>query len=228
MISSPQNGITDFIITLKPPRNPASSSSTSMDPDPAPVSSIPSPIGKIGIYRPLPSNEIGFLLSRQHWGKGLAKEALTYILRYLFSLPSLSSSLNNSTSTSATTTDIPNDTSTLTNTSNDPSQPSPPSPTVQSPQIDTTIYTTLLPITTTKDNHSSSSAPSPHRYPSITADVDPRNKASRGLLNRMSFRDVAIVERTDCIGGVWVDSVFLRCDREDWLERSGREGELRE
>jgi [ribosomal protein S5]-alanine N-acetyltransferase len=60
MAVSPQNGTTDFIIIDR------SSSRT---------------IGKIGVWQ---SSEIGFLLARKYWGKGLAKEALLAILRYLF------------------------------------------------------------------------------------------------------------------------------------------------
>ena len=38
-------------------------------------------IGKIGVWQ---EAEIGFLLSRQYWGKGLAREALSINLGYLF------------------------------------------------------------------------------------------------------------------------------------------------
>jgi [ribosomal protein S5]-alanine N-acetyltransferase len=60
MSKSPQNGVTDFIICLKPDLTP---------------------IGKIGVWQ---DQEIGFLVSRKHWRKGLAKEALDAILPYLF------------------------------------------------------------------------------------------------------------------------------------------------
>ncbi|KIW21641.1 hypothetical protein PV08_02221 [Exophiala spinifera] len=59
MISSPQNGVTDFVIAL-----PTSHA-----------------IGKIGVWQ---DSEIGFLLSRQSWGKGFAREAMLGILEYLF------------------------------------------------------------------------------------------------------------------------------------------------
>jgi len=59
MTTSAQNGTTDFVIAL-----PSGSA-----------------IGKIGIWQ---DQEIGFLLSQEYWGKGLAREALCAILEYLF------------------------------------------------------------------------------------------------------------------------------------------------
>ncbi|KIW95548.1 uncharacterized protein Z519_04133 [Cladophialophora bantiana CBS 173.52] len=66
MVSAPQNGVTDFIITLL-------NSSTS--------SHHPITVGKIGVWR---DNEIGFFLVRQYWGKGIAEEALNALIPYLF------------------------------------------------------------------------------------------------------------------------------------------------
>ncbi|KAJ9609557.1 hypothetical protein H2200_005884 [Cladophialophora chaetospira] len=63
MIDSPQNGTTDFIVTL--PNLPNNSIT----------------IGKIGVWQ---DSEIGFILSRTYWGQGLAQEALSAILHYLF------------------------------------------------------------------------------------------------------------------------------------------------
>ncbi len=60
MINSPNNGLTDFVISLKPNDKP---------------------IGKIGVWS---GDEIGFLLDRSHWHRGLAKEALGAIIPYLF------------------------------------------------------------------------------------------------------------------------------------------------
>lgn len=60
MTGSRQNGRTDFIIELK-------------DGNKA--------IGKIGVWQ---DQEIGFLLGREHWGKGLAFEALQPMLLHLF------------------------------------------------------------------------------------------------------------------------------------------------
>ncbi|KXS93648.1 hypothetical protein AC578_4205 [Pseudocercospora eumusae] len=63
MLSSAQNGTTDFIIELKE------------------TSQV---LGKIGIFSARPSNEMGFLLARRYWGQGFGKEALTAVLDYLF------------------------------------------------------------------------------------------------------------------------------------------------
>ncbi|KIW34781.1 uncharacterized protein PV07_01537 [Cladophialophora immunda] len=63
MIDSPTNGTTNFIIALRPDRN--------------------HPIGIVGINAP-ESHEIGFILSRQHWGTGIAQEAVSCVLGYLF------------------------------------------------------------------------------------------------------------------------------------------------
>jgi [ribosomal protein S5]-alanine N-acetyltransferase len=60
MINAPNNGLTDFVICLKPEDKP---------------------IGKIGVWS---GDEIGFLLDHSQWRKGLAKEALCGIISYLF------------------------------------------------------------------------------------------------------------------------------------------------
>jgi len=60
MTASPENGVTDFIICLQPNMVP---------------------IGKMGVWQ---GHEIGFLLARECWGKGLAKEALNALLPYYF------------------------------------------------------------------------------------------------------------------------------------------------
>ncbi|KAK3703052.1 hypothetical protein LTR37_014663 [Vermiconidia calcicola] len=67
MTQGQHNGITDFIICLE---------------------SKDEPIGKIGVWS---GDEIGFLLNRSHWHKGLAKEALCGILPYLFGTGSFES-----------------------------------------------------------------------------------------------------------------------------------------
>ncbi len=121
MTKAEQNGLTDFIITLEPESTP---------------------IGKIGVWQ---GDEIGFLLARQHWGKGLAKEALSSILPYLF-----------------------------------------------------------------KEEN----------FEALTADIDPRNAASRRILEKMGFVEYEYKERTAEIGGEWVDSVYLRLTKERW-EGSG-------
>ena len=60
MIASPVNGVTDFIICLKPSLVP---------------------VGKIGVWQ---GHEIGFNLGRAHWRRGYASEALRAMLPYLF------------------------------------------------------------------------------------------------------------------------------------------------
>ena len=65
MIESPCNGILDFLLVLR-------SSETV--------------IGKAGIWCSDPTNpEIGFMLAREYWGKGLMAEALGAWLQYLWS-----------------------------------------------------------------------------------------------------------------------------------------------
>ena len=60
MIEGTQNGTTDFVICSRPDLKP---------------------IGKIGVWQ---GEEIGFLLERSQWHKGLAKEAMVAILPHLF------------------------------------------------------------------------------------------------------------------------------------------------
>lgn len=121
MMETPQNGISDFIICLNTPDQ--------------------RPIGKIGVWQ---GNEIGFILARQHWRKGLASEALTVIISYLFN------------------------------------------------QLDLDM---------------------------LTADIDPRNAASIGLLKKHGFRWDRYEEHTLEVGGEWVDSLYLKLERQHWLHR---------
>lgn len=60
MIASPGNGKTDFIIELRETRTV---------------------IGKIGVWQ---GNEIGFMIIREHWRKGLVSEAMKALLPYYF------------------------------------------------------------------------------------------------------------------------------------------------
>lgn len=60
MIAAPQNGTTDFVVTLK-------------ETDQA--------IGKIGIWQ---QNEIGYLLKATYWRRGLCLEAFNALLPYFF------------------------------------------------------------------------------------------------------------------------------------------------
>lgn len=65
MISSSNNGISDFVIVLQ-----------SLDP--------PSVIGKVGVWAP-ERDEIGFMLSRAYWGMGYMAEAFSALLHHLWS-----------------------------------------------------------------------------------------------------------------------------------------------
>lgn len=47
----------------------------------------------------------------------------------------------------------------------------------------------------------------------LTAEVDPRNAASLGLLRRLGFRETGRASRTIQVGGVWCDSVYLELPR---------------
>jgi [ribosomal protein S5]-alanine N-acetyltransferase len=47
----------------------------------------------------------------------------------------------------------------------------------------------------------------------LTADVDPRNDRSLALLARVGFRETGRASNTWNVGGVWMDSVYLRIDR---------------
>ena len=55
-----------------------------------------------------------------------------------------------------------------------------------------------------------------HRLPQVTADVDPRNDASLGLLESFGFRRTGYRERSWLIGEEWCDSVDLALDAKDW------------
>lgn len=125
------------------------------------------------------------MISRSHWGKGLAREAATCMLDYLFSLPAPplpAISASNTTNNGATVNETPNETHS---------------------------YTTLTP----------TEQQAPWCYASISADVDPRNEGCKVLLGRMGFVEVGVVEKTDCIGGEWVDSVCFKLEREGWMSR---------
>ena len=53
----------------------------------------------------------------------------------------------------------------------------------------------------------------------ITADVDPRNAASLGLLAKLGFVETGRAENTFLIGGVWYHSIYLAVSRTRWLSR---------
>lgn len=50
------------------------------------------------------------------------------------------------------------------------------------------------------------------RVPYMTADVDPQNEASCGLLISLGFYETHRAKDTFYINGVWSDSVYFRCD----------------
>jgi RimJ/RimL family protein N-acetyltransferase len=52
-----------------------------------------------------------------------------------------------------------------------------------------------------------------HPIDAITADVDPRNAASLGLLAKLGFVETGRTERTFLVGGEWCDSVYLSVPR---------------
>ena len=52
-----------------------------------------------------------------------------------------------------------------------------------------------------------------HDIPEMTADADPHNEASLGLLRKLGFVETGRAERTFLIGGEWFDSVYLALRR---------------
>lgn len=58
-----------------------------------------------------------------------------------------------------------------------------------------------------------------HRLPQVTADVDPRNDASLGLLESFGFRRTGYREKSWLIGEEWCDSVDLALTAEHWRAR---------
>ena len=56
-------------------------------------------------------------------------------------------------------------------------------------------------------------------YPSISADTDPRNMASNGLLQKIGFVKSGYAEKSMKIGETWVDSQYWRLDREKWVDK---------
>ena len=65
MVSSANNGISDFAIVLR-------------------LSDSPVVIGKVGIWA-VETGEVGFMLNRAYWGKGYMVEAFSALLEYLWS-----------------------------------------------------------------------------------------------------------------------------------------------
>ncbi|KAK4620624.1 hypothetical protein CLAFUW4_11560 [Fulvia fulva] len=81
--------------------------------------------------------------------------------------------------------------------------------------VDTALNTTGL------DPHvnlSDEELRSPWMYPAITADTEPRNAASIGLLKKLGFVETGRVERSFRLGDEWQDTLYLRLTREKWLD----------
>jgi [ribosomal protein S5]-alanine N-acetyltransferase len=55
-----------------------------------------------------------------------------------------------------------------------------------------------------------------HALDRVTADVDPRNRRSLALLERLGFRRIGTRERSWLMGEQWCDSVDLVLDVSDW------------
>jgi RimJ/RimL family protein N-acetyltransferase len=51
----------------------------------------------------------------------------------------------------------------------------------------------------------------------LTADVDPRNAGSIGLLTKLGFQKTGEARHTYCIAGEWVDSLYFSLDRASGL-----------
>ncbi|KAL8376922.1 hypothetical protein RB595_007852 [Gaeumannomyces hyphopodioides] len=97
MTAAPCNGVTDFIVCLRMSRRRPSQDGDADDPQQngTGVESKDGeqqgqgdekeedllPIGKAGVWR---DTEIGFMLARPYWGRGLAAEALKLVLDHLF------------------------------------------------------------------------------------------------------------------------------------------------
>ncbi len=50
-------------------------------------------------------------------------------------------------------------------------------------------------------------------HPQLTADADPRNAASIGILKSLGFEETHRAEKTFCINGEWSDSVYFALQR---------------
>jgi ribosomal-protein-alanine N-acetyltransferase len=84
MLASPQNGVTEFVMCLRPSASTPTSAPASEGPPhskPTESDDLSGVIGKIGIWR---DTEIGFLLHRDYWRQGLMREAMEALLPYYF------------------------------------------------------------------------------------------------------------------------------------------------
>ncbi len=50
-------------------------------------------------------------------------------------------------------------------------------------------------------------------HPALTADIDPQNRASLRVLQKLGFVETGRSARTFCLGGVWTDSLYLALQR---------------
>ncbi len=50
----------------------------------------------------------------------------------------------------------------------------------------------------------------------LTADTDPRNAASIGLLKKVGLEEYDFQGKTFQVGEDWVDSVYLKLDKQTW------------
>ncbi|WP_424943994.1 GNAT family N-acetyltransferase [Aliiroseovarius crassostreae] len=50
-------------------------------------------------------------------------------------------------------------------------------------------------------------------FTELKADLDPRNKASEGLLQSLGFHETGRAKNTYCVGGVWTDSLYMALSR---------------
>lgn len=59
-----------------------------------------------------------------------------------------------------------------------------------------------------------------HALERITADVDPRNRGSIRLLEKLGFSETHRAPRTWLIAGEWCGSVYFALERQDWVART--------
>jgi len=86
MLASSQNGVTEFVMCLRPSASiPASASASASagqpHSKPTKFDGLLEAVGKIGIWR---DTEIGFLLHHDYWRQGLMREAMEGLLPYYF------------------------------------------------------------------------------------------------------------------------------------------------
>lgn len=169
MIASPCNGILDFLLVLR-------SSETV--------------IGKAGIWCSDPANpEIGFMLAREYWGKGLMAEALGAWLHYLWSEAC-------ETLVAGEHRDAPGD----------------------SDGGDLEGVDGEKDVGSNKSVEDGRRRGGIERYKGarverVVADADPRNEACLGVMRKFGFRETGRAERTYETHLGWCDSVYFELER---------------